>query len=77
MQIEAGPAAHQGRTQASPPAVTLTRHPDGAVRLRLNNHDCLVAGTDTQAADVLGIDQFSSVGVHTGDIGLSTGARLG
>lgn len=56
VRIEASPAAHPGRTQASPPAVTLTRPPDGAVALQLNNHDGPMPGTDTQAADVLGIE---------------------
>ncbi|MEV5003974.1 hypothetical protein [Nocardioides sp. LML1-1-1.1] len=31
LRIEANPAAHQGRTQTAPSAVTVTRHPDGAV----------------------------------------------
>ena len=56
VRIEASAAARHGRAQASPPAVTVTRHPDGSVALQLNNQDRPVAGTDTQAADVLGLE---------------------
>lgn len=49
-------ASRQGSEQTSPPAVTLTRHPDGQVPLHLNDVNCLVPCTDAQAANVLGIE---------------------
>lgn len=57
VRIEAILAEGQRSAPVLPPAVKVTRRPDGGVALQLNNHERPVPGTDAQAADALGLDR--------------------